>query len=167
MDVLLTSALVLAFILGLVVVPFGLPGLWVMVLALGVFGLATDFAAVGAGVILLAAALAAVGEILDLWLGFRFAARYGGSRRAGWGAVAGGLAGALVGVPLPVIGSLVGAFLGAFAGAAAAEYTSARRVGASVHAGWGAVLGRAAAAAVKVGLGLAIAVVGTYAVLVG
>lgn len=167
MDMLLTIGLMLSFIVGLAVVPFGLPGLWLMVLALVGYGFATDFAGVGVWLIVAAVGFAAVGEILDLWLGFRFAARYGGSRRAGWGAVAGGLVGALVGVPLPVLGSLVGAFLGAFAGAALLEYSAARRMGASMYAGWGAVLGRAAAAAVKVGLGLAIAVLGTYAVFVG
>ena len=39
------------------------------------------------------------------WIGFHFARRYGGSKRAGWGALAGGLIGAVVGVPVPIIGS--------------------------------------------------------------
>src|SRR5438046_509471 len=83
------------------------------------------------------------------------AERYGGSRRAGWGALVGGLVGAAIGVPVPIVGSVIGAFVGSFAGAALFEYTRSARAGVAVSAGWGAVLGRAAAAAVKIALGLA------------
>ena len=78
--------------------------------------------------------------------------------RAGWGALSGGLVGAVVGVPVPVIGSVVGGFVGAFAGAALFEYTRARHTEGAAKAGWGAVLGRAAAAALKMALGVAMAV---------
>ena len=37
--------------------------------------------------------LALLGEVIEWWLGFRFAKRYGGSRRAGWGALVGDLGG--------------------------------------------------------------------------
>jgi len=50
-----------------------------------------------------AVAIAFLGEILDNWLGFRFAKRYGGSTRSGWGALLGGLVGAGVGVPLGLV----------------------------------------------------------------
>jgi hypothetical protein len=40
-------------------------------------------------------------------------------------------------------------------------------MGGATRAGWGAVVGRAAAAAVKVGLGLVIAVLGLFAALRG
>jgi uncharacterized protein YqgC (DUF456 family) len=100
-------------------------------------------------------ALAIVGEIFETWIGFRFAQRYGGSSRAGWGALVGGLIGAIVGVPIPVIGSVIGGFLGAFIGAALFEYSRARRTEGAIWAGWGAVLGRAAAAGVKMALGIA------------
>src|SRR5438445_710921 len=84
---------------------------------------------------------------------------------SGWGALVGGLIGALVGVPVPIIGSVIGGFVGAFAGAALFEYTRARASGGAVRAGWGAVLGRAAAVAVKMGLGVVL-VVGSLALAV-
>ena len=117
------------------------------------YGWLTDFRQVGGGVIALAVGLAALGEVIEAWVGFRFAERYGGSRRAGWGALAGGLAGAIVGVPVPVVGSVIGGFVGAFAGAALFEYTNARRSDVAARAGWGAVLGRAAAAGDEDGAG--------------
>jgi uncharacterized protein YqgC (DUF456 family) len=77
------------------------------------------------------------------------------------------LTGAVVGVPVPVIGSVIGGFLGAFAGAALFEYTRARETGTAASAGWGAVLGRATAAAIKMALGIVIGVSALFAALSG
>jgi uncharacterized protein YqgC (DUF456 family) len=159
--------LIATLALGLALIPFGLPGLWVMVLGVIGYGWLTGFATVGVATIAIVLSLAALGEIVEAWVGFRSARRYGGSRRAGWGAVLGGLVGAVVGVPVPIVGSVVGAFVGAFAGAAVFEYTVARRAGTAVSAGWGALVGRAVGAAVKVALGLAIGVVAVFAALRG
>lgn len=159
--------LLLMFVLGLVLVPFGLPGLWVIVL--GVIGYAwwTGFQTIGIVTIGVVLGLALAGELLELWTGFRLTQRYGGSTRAGWGAIAGGIIGAIVGVPVPIIGSVIGAFVGAFLGAALLQYASARSMGGAASAGWGAVLGRAAAAGLKIGLGVAMAVVSLFAILRG
>ena len=160
-------ALVLAVSLpvGLLLLLFGLPGLWVMVLGVLGYGWLTAFRTVSATLMGAVVGLALAGEIAEWWLGFRFAQRYGGSRRAGWGALFGGLIGAAVGVPVPVVGSIVGAFAGAFAGAALFEFAEARNAEAAVRAGYGALLGRAAAAAIKIALGVAIAVLGIVAAL--
>ena len=154
-------------IAGLLLIPFGLPGLWVILLGTLGYGWLTDFRSMSAGFIVLIISLALIGEILESWLGFRFARRYGGSRRAGWGALIGGLVGAVVGVPVPVIGSVIGGFVGAFAGATLFEYTASRRSEGAVRAGWGAMLGRAAAAAAKMALGLVMVVVGVFAAIRG
>ena len=150
--------LVISSVAGLLLIPLGLPGLWVMVLGALGYGWLTSFQTLGPGMIVLAAALALVGEVVEAWDGFGFTRRYGGSSRAGWGALVGGLVGAVIGVPVPLIGSVIGGFLGSFAGAALLEYTRVRHAGAAAGAGWGAVLGRAAAAAVKMALGIVIAV---------
>lgn len=157
--------LLLAGLAGLVLIPFGLPGLWVIVLGILGYGWLTDFRTLSAGFLVLVIVLALVGELVEAWVGFRFAQRYGGSRRAGWGALAGGLIGAIVGVPVPVIGSVIGGFVGAFLGAALFEYSKARHSEGAVRAGWGAVLGRAVAAGVKMGVGIVIVVIGVFAAL--
>ena len=141
-------------IAGLLLIPLGLPGLWLIVLGILSYGWLTHFQSLTAGFVALAVGLAGLGEAVEAWIGFRFAQRYGGSRRAGWGALAGGLIGAVVGVPVPIIGSVIGGFVGAFAGAAVFEYTRERASEGAVRAGWGAVLGRAAAVALKMGLGV-------------
>ena len=161
------AALLLALccIIGLVLVPLGLPGLWLMVIGVIGYGWLTGFRTIGVATIAIVIALAVLGEILEAWVGFGLARRYGGSNRAGWGALVGGIVGALVGVPVPIIGSVIGAFVGSFAGAAVFEYSWSRVPGTAVRAGWGAMLGRALAAATKIGLGIVIAVVAVFAAL--
>jgi uncharacterized protein YqgC (DUF456 family) len=155
--------LAVAGLVGLVLIPFGLPGLWVIVLGILGYGWLTDFRTLGTGLVVLILGLALVGEVVEAWVGFRFAQRYGGSSRAGWGALVGGLIGAVIGVPVPLVGSVIGGFVGAFVGAAVFEYSRARRSEGALWAGWGAVLGRAVAAGVKMGLGVVMLVVGLYA----
>jgi uncharacterized protein YqgC (DUF456 family) len=157
--------LVLAGLVGLVLIPLGLPGLWVMVGGLLAYGWLTDFRSIGVATIASVLAIAFAGEIIENWLGFRYARKYGGSNRSGWGALVGGLVGAVVGVPIAIVGSVIGAFIGSFIGAALFEYTHSRHGGIAVGAGWGAVVGRAAAAAAKIALGLVIAVIGLFAAL--
>jgi hypothetical protein len=164
-DFLLLVLLLACFAVGLILVPLGLPGLWVMVAGVLGFGWLTGFRTVGVGLIALVVGLALLGEIVEAWVGFRYARRFGASRRAGWGALVGGLVGAVVGVPVPVIGSVIGAFVGAFVGAALFELSASRRVETAVGAGWGAVVGRAVAAAAKVALGVVIGVLGLVAAL--
>ena len=150
--------LIIGGLVGLVLIPLGLPGLWVILLGILGYGWLTDFQTLSAWMVALALGLAVVGEVFESWIGFRYAQKYGGSSRAGWGALVGGLVGAIVGVPVPVIGSVIGGFVGAFVGAALFEYTKARRSGVAAKAGWGAVLGRAAAAAVKMAVGVVLVV---------
>jgi hypothetical protein len=164
-EILATLVLAVCCLAGLLLVPLGLPGLWVMVAGVLGYGWLTGFRTVGVGTIGLVLGLAFLGEILEAWVGFRTARRYGGSRRAGWGALVGGLVGAAVGLPVPIIGSVIGAFVGSFAGAALLELSASRRVETAVGAGWGAVVGRALAGALKMALGLVIGVVGLFAAL--
>src|SRR2546422_11693886 len=85
-------ALVLLIGLGLAgwaMIPLGLPGLWVMVGGILAYGWLTGFRSVGVATIVIVLGIALLGEIIDNWLGFRFAKRYGGSSRSGWGALLG------------------------------------------------------------------------------
>ena len=152
------ALLVAALIAGLLMIPFGLPGLWVMAGAVVVYSYAGAPNPIGTTTVLVVAGLAVVGEVIEFVLAGRYARKYGGSRRAGWGAIIGSIVGAFVGVPVPLIGSLVGAFVGAFAGAWAAEMTHRPELGAATRVATGALLGRIAAVAAKVGIGCAVMV---------
>ena len=165
MDILIFALLVVIFLVGLAIIPLGLPGLWLMVIAIVGYAFIDGFTHVGWGTIALVIVLAGIAEALEAWLGFRFAQRFGASKRAGWGALVGGLIGAVVGTPVPLIGSVIGAIVGAFVGALAFEYFGGSDARAGLGAGFGAVLGKATGAATKIAVGIVIAVIGLYAAL--
>ena len=162
---LLILLLALCCAAGLGLVALGLPGLWLMVAAVVGYGWLTSFRGIGVVTIAVILGLALLGELFELWFGYGLARRYGGSKRAGWGALIGGLVGAFVGVPVPLVGSVIGALIGSFAGAVLFEYSSSGTAGTAVHAGWGALLGRVAATTAKITVGIVMAVVALLAAL--
>ena len=149
--------LVVVLVGALLLIPLGLPGTWVMVGAALVYNAAVR-GSIGTLTLVGTLVLALVGELLEFTLAARYTRRYGGSRRAGWGAILGGFAGAFVGVPVPVIGPVIGAFLGAFVGALIAELTVRGDHRAATRVATGALLGRVSAAAMKIALGMVMAV---------
>jgi uncharacterized protein YqgC (DUF456 family) len=150
MGLVILGAVLLA---SLLLVPLGLPGTWLMLGAAVGYNALTGTEAVGLFTLIGATALVLLAEWFEFVLGARYARRYGGSRRAGWGAILGGLVGAFVGVPVPIVGPMVGALAGSFAGALLFEYTATRNPGGAARVATGALIGRVAAIAVKVGIG--------------
>ncbi len=141
--------LLLAVFAGLLMIPLGLPGIWLMVLA-GVGHRLLVTPPTLSWLTLVAVAAIGVGaEWLEFSVSGRYTQKYGGSKRAAWGAIGGGLVGAFVGIPIPVIGSVIGAFAGAFAGALIGEYSVAKDHGKATRAATGALIGRAVATALK------------------
>jgi uncharacterized protein len=154
MELLLLAAVLL---LSFVMIPFGLPGLWIMVGAALAYQLLLP-GTIGMVTLVATALLALVAEVLEFTLAGRYARKYGGSRRAGWGAIIGSIVGAIVGVPIPILGSIVGGFVGAFVGAFIAERSRGTEVAGSSRVATGALVGRVVAAAMKTGIGVVIAV---------
>ncbi len=152
------TLLIGAQLAGLLMIPLGLPGLWLMLGAGVAHQLLVVPPPIGAAIGLVGG-LAAVAEVLEFTLTARYTKRYGGSKRAGWGALLGGLVGAFMGVPIPILGSVIGAFGGSFLGALLAEYSVARNHGRAGRAAWGSLVGKTAATVAKTGLGLAMAVI--------
>lgn len=143
--------------LSIVLIPLGLPGLWILAALVGVGVWAGE---VSAWVFLLALLLAGAAELAE-WLIVRsMNLRYGGSNRAFWGAIIGGFVGVLVGAPIPVIGSILAGFLGSFIGAAAVTYHELRDAEAARRVGWGVLLARTLSVGLKVAVAFVILVVG-------
>ena len=147
-------------LVGLVLVPLGLPGLWIMLGSVLAYWMAVPDGSVGLITLLVASALVVVAEVLEFTISGRYARKYGGSRRAGWGAMLGGV--------VAVVGSRVGAFAGAFAGAFVVGLGVGGAAGGEpVQVATGALIGRVVAAATKVAFGVAIVVLVLFAALVG
>ncbi|MGI9038120.1 MAG: DUF456 domain-containing protein [Gemmatimonadota bacterium] len=164
MNPILAIGAVALMAIALLLIPIGLPGLWIMI-ALVAAGWMAGEVSVGVFLVLLAVAIAA--EVAEWASVDRLGRRFGGTSRTFWGALIGGLVGAVAGAPIPVAGSIAGAFLGTLGGAILATWMETRRLAGSVRAGWGALLGRAVAVAIKVFAGLVILLVGGGALLLG
>lgn len=137
----------------LILVPLGFPGTWMMIGGAVAYGYLQQGASIGAITLIGTTVLALAGEIAEFTVTARYTRQYGGSRRAGWGAIIGGLVGAVMGVPVPVVGSVIGAFVGSFVGALVFEYTRHQEAGTATRVATGALIGRVAATALKVALG--------------
>lgn len=109
----------LILLVGLILIPLGFPGTWVMVVAAIVFALLGNLNPAGSEWtgILIVAALAGLGELIELGVrvvGSKLAKVSNGAIIA---AIVGGLIGVFVGFPIFLIGSLIGLLLGVFLGA--------------------------------------------------
>jgi uncharacterized protein YqgC (DUF456 family) len=145
-------------LLSLVLIVLGLPGLWIMVASAVTYNLVVPGEPIGWLTLVIVAVLALVAELLEFSLTGKYARKYGGSRRAGWGAILGGIVGAMVGIPVPIIGSVIGAFVGSFLGALIAEFTGGSSAGDATRVAKGALIGRVMSTALKIGIGFTIGV---------
>ena len=142
-------------LVSLFIIPLGLPGTWVMIAAgVGYSILVPN--SIGIVAIVGTTLIAVIAEVLEFTLSGTYAKKYGGSRRASWGAIIGGTVGAIIGVPVPIVGPIIGGFIGAFAGALVAEVSRGSSGQASVRVAWGALVGKAVASAMKVAAGFVI-----------
>lgn len=154
---LLGLVIVALMALSIVLIPLGLPGLWILA---GLVVLGAVLGEVSAWIAVACLLLAAAAELAE-WLVVRsMNIRYGGSARAFWGAIIGGMLGVLLGTPVPVVGSVIAGFLGSFLGAALVTYYELGDVDAARRVGWGVLLARTLSVGLKVAVAVVILVMG-------
>lgn len=142
----ITLAALFAVLVCIALIPFGLPGLWFIgVITAGMLVMGT----VGWGFTLTVLGVILVVELGEFMVIKRFGDAFGGSPRAFWGALIGGFAGIFVGLPIPIVGSVVTAFLGTFIGAGLVTLIETRSPLKSARVGWGVLLARTVAVAMK------------------
>lgn len=147
----------------LLLIPFNLPGIWIMI---GILTIATALDEVAWWVLLGLVALGAAAELAEYALVKRTAERYGASRKAFWGAIVGGFLGVVVGFPVAVLGPLIAGLIGTFVGAAVVALWETRELRSARRIGWGALVGRILAVGLKTAAGLAILLIGATSLLV-
>lgn len=144
---------------GIVLIPFGIPGTFLIVAAAFVYAWATDFVIMTIGFVGLLLLLAVLIEVVEFFLGALTAGKYGSSRMGMIGSILGGFFGAIWGVPFfPPIGILIGAFLGAFVGATLFEFVVSKDMKHSIRVGKGAFLGSVAGKLAKIAAAVAMVV---------
>ncbi len=156
-----TAAVLVLMAVALLAIPFGLPGLWVMVAGVAALVMLGHTAWT---TLLVAFLLVAAVEVAELLILRSFGAAYGGSRRAFWGAVAGGFLGLFAGLPVPLVGPVLTGFLGTFLGALAVTWLETRSLPDSTRVGWGMLLARATSVGLKLGAGVALLIWGVLVV---
>ena len=160
MEIFYTVLLVIFLVAALAVIPFGLPGTFLIVLTALLYALATEFAEITWATIALLLAGALFAEGVEAAAGIMGAKRYGSGNMGILASLLGGIVGALLGAPLFLgLGAIPGALLGAFAGAVAAEAVRGRSLNEALRAGWGTFLGRIAGTAVKGAVAVAMVVI--------
>jgi uncharacterized protein YqgC (DUF456 family) len=164
MQIIIGLGLALVNLLLLVTVIFGLPGIWLMVLATSLVAWwQWDHNMISWGTLVAICIISLVAEAVELLAGLLGAARAGGGWLASLGALAGGLLGAVVGTMFfPLLGTLIGACVGAGMGAFLMHRWTARPQQA-VKIGLAAGIGRLVGTIAKLSLGIAVWIIATVA----
>ncbi len=149
--------LILLNTIWLVLVVFGLPGNWLIVISTSLFawwraedGVFSIYTLIGITL------LSVLGELIEFFAGAGGARKAGASWRGSVGALAGAVTGAVVGtfvIPVPFFGTVIGSCVGAGLGAWALEIFSSREVKRSVQCGLGAGIGQFLGISTKFALG--------------
>jgi len=149
----------LALVGGLIAIPLGLSGTFIILGLAVLVGALGSFHTIPLWVLVIMAVLVVGAEVVESLLGSVMAKRFGATRWGMAGAFLGGLLGGAAGTAvLPVIGSIVGSFLSSALLAVFLEWWRARRLRESLPAGWGALLGKALSTSMKMAIGFAMAI---------
>ncbi|HKY63840.1 MAG TPA: DUF456 domain-containing protein [bacterium] len=122
----------LCIVLGVLMVPLGLPGTWLIVAGSVLYSFFFSFDGGGASpwaVNAILIGLAVFGEIVEFFIGTLGSKPLKVSNGAIVCAFIGGIVGAIVGVPIFLIGAILGVFIGAFIGAFVWEWVHLKSFG--------------------------------------
>jgi len=155
-----STILILLNAVWLVLVVFGLPGNWLIVISTCLFAWwRWDDDVFSIYTLIAIAALAVLGELVEFFAGMVGAKRAGASWRGSLAALAGAIAGAIFGtflISIPFLGTLLGACIGAGLGAWALEFSRGKKLEESARYGVGAGLGEFLGITSKFALGIVI-----------
>jgi uncharacterized protein YqgC (DUF456 family) len=128
--------LVLLILAGIVLVPLGLPGTWIIVGGAVLYSFFYNFSPTSSDlwVIAILIILAVIGEVLEFLVGTLGGKKLEVSTGAIVASFVGGILGAIIGVPVFLIGSLLGLLLGVFLGALIYELIVTKDMGLALRA---------------------------------
>lgn len=155
MDILALVIFLVLSLIGLAVIPLGIPGTFIVVVASGSAGLLTGWQLVSLRLLLVFLGLAVLGEVSDALFSLLTGKKFGASGFSLLWSFIGGFVGAIIGFPLPLIGNLVGAFVGAFLGAFLAEILTGTNLTKAMKSGIGVFFGKLFGSILKVAIGIA------------
>jgi uncharacterized protein YqgC (DUF456 family) len=164
MDWIYFVSLVILLLAGVGATLLGLPGIWLMVLSVGLFGWLTGWdRIVGWPAVVAMTGLGLAAEAAEFFAGALGSRTVGGSKRSMVGAIVGALVGGIAFtflLPIPVVGTLVGVCTGAFLGAGVLEWQKIGDVSHATKVGMGAAGGRLLGTLVKLAFAVVMLLVG-------
>jgi len=161
--ILATTLLYLAMVAGLLVIPLGIPGQFLIAAAAALFTLVAGTEVLPWWVAITLLCLAVLAEVGEAVAGFLGAKRAKGSVCGAVGGMAGGIVGAILGSAVaPILGSIAGALAGTFGGAFGVEYYRTRHAGGAQAVAKGALIGRLAGSLIKLVTGAVMIAVVTH-----
>lgn len=151
---------------GVIVIPLGVPGEFLIVIAALIACILTGGQAISLGVVAVLLGIGIVAELTEALAGFLGARQARGNIWSSFGAIGGGILGAIVGsFVLPVVGSILGALAGTFAGAYAVEYNRTRNFSTANQVATGALIGRILGGIAKIFCAILMIVIVTFALI--
>ena len=152
------TLLVLINAVWLALVPFALPGNWLIVISTSLVAYwqweKRPFAVYTLAAIVI---LALLGELVELLGGMGGAKRCGAGFRGSIGAILGAVTGAIAGTAfVPFFGTILGSCIGAGIGAWAFELTAGKQMAESIHLGFGTGVGQFLGTTAKFAIGVTI-----------
>jgi uncharacterized protein len=155
------ATLLMLMAAGLFLNILGLPGLWLIVISVVVYGWIFGWTYVGVWTIAVLVVLGLLAELVELLAGAAGSKAAGGSKRGMIGAIVGGIIGGIAGtplIPIPVVGTIVGSVAGCFIGAYAIEWAIGRTHGDAAVISYGAAKGRIVGLLAKTAFGVVMAI---------
>ncbi|MFQ6618707.1 MAG: DUF456 family protein [Fidelibacterota bacterium] len=150
----------LVVFIGILLIPLGIPGTFIITFDALIYGFFTGFEKITGQLILILLGISLLMEVVEFLMSGILSKKFGASKAGITGAIAGGITGAIIGTGFfPIIGSMIGAFAGAFIGAFAFEFLSIGDFQRAFKAGFGAFLGSIGGKFLKLTAAIAMAVI--------
>ena len=141
--------------LGLMIIPIGLPGTFVVLVVSVIYAAVTGFAVISLKLIAILTGIALFAELLEFLITLSVTRLFGASVWGLLGTLIGGILGAIAGsAAIPILGTLLGAVAGAFLGAMTFELIKGREFADATRAGAGSFVGKLVAISIKLVCGI-------------
>ncbi|OGP13289.1 MAG: hypothetical protein A3I75_05330 [Deltaproteobacteria bacterium RIFCSPLOWO2_02_FULL_50_16] len=143
---------------GAIMILFGLPGTWVLWIAVALYSFIADFNTTDWHVVILTFIMTLIGEVVEFMVGVLGSKQLEVSNGAIVASIIGGIIGAVTGFPIFLIGSILGMLAGVFLGAFIWEWVSSREVLLSLRKAMAATFSRIVSIFAKFSIALIIIV---------
>jgi len=160
MKYVILSAYWLLLVGSVLIIPFSLPGTFIIVALNIIYQLIDAVPGVNWNIVGILFSIAVALELFEFLITAWSTKKFGASNPGTVAAILGSVLGAIIGTGIiPIIGSLIGAFIGAFLGAFIVEYFRGNNINNAINSGVGALTGAIGGKITKIIGGIAMLII--------